>query len=178
MKSKFLSFNELYREHKRAFWFQSIVAILITLGVVFTLGGVTSSTILSAIGASSLAASTFIAFGLPDSPVAKAQRMIGSYVIGILVGVFFYWISNDTYAWTHWMTVITHKEICSGLAVGLTMLIMFLLDLEHPPAAGLSLGIVIDEWNWWVLIVVLLSIVIIALLRVLMRPWLHMLMGN
>ncbi len=46
------------------------------------------------------------------------------------------------------------------------MFLMVITDTEHPPAAGLALGLVLAEsWRPEIIIVVLVGIVLVALLK-------------
>ena len=51
------------------------------------------------------------------------------------------------------------------------MFLMVITDTEHPPAAGLALGLVLAEsWRPEIIIVVLVGIVLVALLKRLLKP--------
>jgi hypothetical protein len=42
--------------------------------------------------------------------------------------------------------------------------------VEHPPAAGLALGFVLNEWNYWTVIVVVFGIALLSILKTILKP--------
>jgi CBS-domain-containing membrane protein len=50
-----------------------------------------------------------------------------------------------------------------ALAVGLSILLMVVVDMEHPPAAGTALGIAITGISWEVAIALISSVLILSL---------------
>ncbi|MHC4122671.1 MAG: HPP family protein, partial [Planctomycetota bacterium] len=81
---------------------------------------------------SSMAASTFIVFAMPKAVSAKTKNVIGGHLVGLASGSIFYITTLPYFA-----------EY--PLAVGLAILLMVALDVEHPPAAGTALAVVINE---------------------------------
>lgn len=60
--------------------------------------------------------------------------------------------------------------IFGAIAVGLSVLVMVITDTEHPPAAGLASGLVLDEHNHWTVAVVLTGITSLIIIKTLLRP--------
>ena len=61
--------------------------------------------------------------------------------------------------------------LCGALAVGLAILAMVITDTKHPPAAGLALGLVLNEaCDGRVLAVVLIGIVSLSLAKEVLKP--------
>lgn len=58
-------------------------------------------------------------------------------------------------------------------AVGISMFVMVVFDLEHPPAAGTALGIAILGAGEGVILSVLIGAVLLALAHYLLRRWLR-----
>jgi len=58
------------------------------------------------------------------------------------------------------------------LAVGLAILLMVALDVEHPPAAGTALAVVINEVSFDAFITIMLSAVILSQCRYYLRGYL------
>jgi CBS-domain-containing membrane protein len=62
-------------------------------------------------------------------------------------------------------------QVVSGaLAVGLAILLMVVANVEHPPAAGLALAFVLNEWDGRTIIVVLAGIASLVILKTLLEP--------
>ena len=75
----------MYHLHKQAIHQWILALFIIALNLVL-FGQVATSDVLSAIGVSALAATTFIAIMLPSSPVAKPRCLFFSYVIALGMG--------------------------------------------------------------------------------------------
>lgn len=135
-----------------------------------TLDHFTNIAILGAVGATSVAASCFIAFTRPHAIIAQPTHMVGSYVLGMVVGVLCYhclhFLLHDTLEiWGPYA-----HEFCGALAVGLMFVAMLQLHLEHPPAAGLALGLVFERWDGTTLVIIIGSVIVIALVKQWLLP--------
>ena len=62
------------------------------------------------------------------------------------------------------------QSIAAALAVGLGLLLMVATNTEHPPAAGVALGIVIDPWQWSAIAFVIISALALSAVRAALRP--------
>ena len=49
--------------------------------------------------------------------------------------------------------------------MGLAMFVMVTTDMEHPPAAAIALGFVLNEWDMMTIVVVLAGISAISLIK-------------
>lgn len=161
--------NKHVKHHPIHYCLQCILIIIFMLFVLFPLGSVEDN-VFTAIGASTLASSILTMFAIPNAPMAAIHRVIGGYVIGILIGLLFHLIliTLEKHLITH--HIIT-MDICGALAVGITMLIMAILNLIHPPPAGFSLAIVIGPWNRWTICVVIIAVPILCLVKYILRNW-------
>lgn len=164
--------NPNFKHAWRTYLFKCFVALIVMSIVLTTIQFVATNAILGAIGASSLASSIFITFALPRSPAAEPRRMIGGYLVGLSMGVIFYYLGGCLLKNVHLMTPDIAYEITGALAVVLTMFLMVLFSLEHPPAVGMALGVVIDPWRDETLLVIFIAIIIIAIAKGLLKPWL------
>ena len=112
----------------------------------------------------SLGASSFIAFAAPHMHAAKPRYMLGGYVVGTLVGcslgVAAAWLANHVSVDAH-----TIQILCGAVATGLAFLLMVITDTEHPPAAALALGYVLNEWDGLTLVVVFAGIAAIVAVK-------------
>lgn len=162
--------NQTFRSYPGHYLSQSVLIMIFMALVLFPLGSLESS-IFTAIGASTLASSIVTMFAMPNSPVAATHRVIGGYVIGILVGIIIHHIflalTNGSLSSHHTLTL----DICGATAVGITMIIMAMLGLVHPPSAGLALAIVIGPWNRWTIFVVAIAVLVLCLIKYLLRKW-------
>jgi CBS-domain-containing membrane protein len=117
----------------------------------------------------SLGASAFIAFAVPLSLHSSPRHMIGGYVVGILAG------GSMSYLYTSLGVSVPFVEnaamiIFCALATSTAMFVMVVTRTEHPPAAALALGLVLNEWNMLTIGVVLAGIVGLSLFKRLVLP--------
>ena len=158
--------RHLRHESFKRYALQCGLAGLAVVILLLVLDAVTQTVLIAALGASA-----FIAFAVPHSLHSSPRHMIGGYVIGILSGCLMAMlasamnISSDAVA--HAVVVIF-----GALAISLAMFTMVVTRTEHPPAAALALGLVLNEWNLLTLIVVLSGIVALSLIKRLVLPWL------
>ena len=151
--------NRKFKQYWRLILSQWALATCLVLLVLFCLGRLLMTDILSAIGVSSIAASAFIIFTLPDSPVAATRRVIGSYLFAMMIGVVINWVVRWIPQVYPGDSLLLLHQLGGATAVALTMLAMIVFDYEHPPAAGFSLGLVLDQWNHWTLLVVFVAVI-------------------
>ena len=153
--------------------FQIVLALLLCFGILFSLGMVETQGILGVVGTTSLGSSLFIMLSQPNSNAARPKRMVGSYLVGILVGAVFYYISIELIMVQQWLGYQYVYMFTGGFALAVTMLIMVFADLGHPPAVGLALGVVLDPWNWLTLLIILICIIMLVAVRYFLKPWLR-----
>lgn len=97
----------------------------------------------SKLAMASLAASAFIAFGFPNAESSRPKFLLGGYACGIISGFIAVGIycllpgpmHADLYA----------QIIFSAVAVFLAAFLMLSLKLQHPPAAALTVAVVLEK---------------------------------
>ncbi|GAB1235316.1 HPP family protein [Ferrigenium sp. UT5] len=95
----------------------------------------------------SMAASAVLLYAVPHSPLAQPWNLIGGHLISALAG---------------WLTIsFVHDPLAAaGLAVGLAIFLMYVLDCLHPPGAATALTLVLGATQFqqmgmaWTLILV------------------------
>jgi CBS-domain-containing membrane protein len=142
----------------------------VAIGVVLVLMDAVEQTALIA----SLGASAFIAFTMPQAHVSEPRYLIGGYIVGVVVGVAF----GLTYRWLDLPAEGASQEVAhvvlGGLAVGVAIFLMVVTNTEHPPAAGIALGLVINQtWDALTLVVILSAICSLSLVKWLLRRYLR-----
>lgn len=111
----------------------------------------------------SIGATTFIIFTMPNSIAAKSKNVIGGHLIGFTCGALSTLIPH-----TSFLTTIT----VYSLAVGLSILIMVIMDLIHPPASGTALGTAMTGFSYEALTAVIISTVLLSLIKHILNPYL------
>jgi len=104
----------------------------------------------------------FIVFALPKSETAHPRRVIGSHFVCGLIGLAF----HTTYP------SILSFELAVSLALGVAILAMVSLWIEHPPAGGTVLFFVVNPQPV-ALVSLLLLVSIMTTLSYVARPYLY-----
>lgn len=155
--------RHLRRDNLKRAALQCSLAGAVVLVLLLVLDAVTQTVLIAALGASA-----FIAFAVPRSLHSSPRHLVGGYVVGILTGSLMNWL-NTLIALSgpaeHAVMVIF-----GALAISAAMLVMVITRTEHPPAAALALGIVLNEWNLLTLGVVLTGIVVLSIVKRLVLP--------
>ncbi len=139
------------------------LAGLVVLVLLLVLDAVTQTVLIAALGASA-----FIAFAVPRSPHSGPRHMIGGYVVGIFVGSILATLKTmiDVSAVTDHAVMV----IFGAMAISLAMFTMVVTRTEHPPAAALALGLVLNEWSLLTLFVVLFGVIGLSIIKQLILP--------
>lgn len=156
--------NPLFYRHKRQFLVQAICLVLFMAAVLSGLDQVSLSRLSWAVGASSMASSAFIIFATPRKRISEPKRLLGGYVLCMLVGIAFHtlltWGMNDL-SWSP-----AHlDELIIAFALGMSMFLMTVLRMQHPPAIGMALALVLEPWGIGTIMVIVVAIVILAIAR-------------
>ncbi len=116
------------------------------------------------VGTSSLTSSAYIVFTRPYYHMSHSIHLIGSYVLNIIVGVACSYII--LLSWHHTgLPYVRVVEIVTAFAVGISLLLQTILNLQHPPAAGLSLILASDsEWHVGTILIILMAVLTLALI--------------
>ena len=151
------------RDNFKRYALQCGLAGLVVLVLLLVLDTVTQTVLIAALGAS-----TFIAFAVPRHMQSGPRHMIGGYVVGILVGsTVSMLVTSIGVSATGGNGVII---LFGAIAISLAMFTMVVTRTEHPPAAALALGLVLNEWDFLTLIVVLAGVIGLSIIKKLILP--------
>ena len=158
--------RHIRRESFKRYALQCGLAGFVVLVLLLILDAVTQTVLIAA-----LCASAFIAFAVPRSLHSDPRHMIGGYVIGMLAGCLMAALESAMNVQgagaAHAVMVIF-----GAMAISLAMFTMVVTRTEHPPAAALALGLVLNEWDLLTLAVVMAGIVALSLAKRLVLPML------
>ena len=158
-------FDEKFRQNKLRYVFQCLLATLSVFVVLLILDAMTDAAVIASLGATS-----FIVFTMPEAHLSRSRFLIGGYLVGIAAGGLCYYLSLvPSLAQLPIVREIPYV-VFGALAVGLAISVMVITDTEHPPAAGLALGLVLDEYNHRTVAVVLIGVVALFILKTLLKP--------
>jgi CBS-domain-containing membrane protein len=151
------------RENIKRYIMQCGLAGAVVLVLLLVLDAVTQTVLIAALGSSA-----FIAFAVPRSLHSGPRSLVGGYVVGILAGSLMGTLNtliDVSPSFDHAVMVI-----CGAIAISLAMFTMVVTRTEHPPAAALALGLVLNEWSLLTLLVVLLGVVELSIVKQLVLP--------
>ena len=144
------------RERWVNYVWQSAAAGIITTLVLYIFFELVALIILAGVGST-----IFTIFALPRNRTANTRNIIGSYLICIAVGLF--------------CIYITKPSLSGGAAIGISTFLMVITDTEHPPAAGVALGLSMAnsvEDAYGGAIFAFAGALIAVFLRRILSPWL------
>ncbi|HSM32382.1 MAG TPA: HPP family protein [Woeseiaceae bacterium] len=158
--------RHIRRDNFRRYALQCGLAGIVVLILLLVLDAVTQTVLIAALGASA-----FIAFAVPRSLHSGPRHMIGGYAIGIIAGCL---MATFEAAMNVQGPVAAHTVmvIFGAMAISLAMFLMVVARAEHPPAAALALGLVLNEWDLLTLAVVMAGIMALSLIKRLVLPML------
>lgn len=157
--------DEKFKDHKSNFILQCLLATISLTIVLLFLDIIKESAIITALGASS-----FIVFAMPHRYTSQDKRIIGGYIVGLSIGFVFYLISISSL-----LTILLSPRLIiifsAAAAVGISIFIMVIFNVEHAPACGVALGIVINEWTYQTIIFIIGAVLWILLVRRIFKNW-------
>jgi CBS-domain-containing membrane protein len=159
-----LELDRRFTTRKARYVFQTCLATLCILAVLVILDFIANAAVVVALGAS-----TFTVFAAPQAKLARPRYLIGGYVVGLLVGTVFFWLSRALPVPEISFLPSFPYLVYGAPAVGAAMFVMVITNTEHPPAASIALGLVLNEWSYMAVVVALTGIVVLSVLKWLLR---------
>jgi len=163
-------FDASFKTRKLRYILQCLLAAATMAPIFIILQAMTNAGVIAAVGASA-----FIALTLPKRKSASPRYLIGGYIVAILVGTLCYWLHvavpmpKDL-----WVLEDLPNAVFGAAAMGLASFVMVVTNTEHPPAAGLAVGLVLlDEWQWLAVVAVMAGIIGLSLAQALLKPYLE-----
>jgi len=147
-----------FRTGWKAYITQSLVAGITTTFILLVLN-LEHAVIIAALGASA-----FIVFGRPFDLTARPYNVIGGHLVGFTIG-------SLCATMPHASAFATLSLY--GLAVGLSVFLMVLLNMQHPPASATALGIAMRGYSSEALVGVLTITLVLAFVHYVLKPYLR-----
>ena len=144
------SIQTKFEELWKYYIIQSLLAAVVLFIIILILGEERM------VVAGAISATAFIVFAMPKSVSAKTRNVIGGHLVGLAAGAIF-------------LCVGLPFAVECALAVALAIFLMVALDVEHPPAAGTALAVVINEVTLDAFVTICLSTVILSQCRYYLR---------
>jgi len=164
--------DQNFKKTPKAYLFQSICASGCILIILLALDIRTHSAIIASLGASA-----FIVFTAPRQYFSQPKPLIGGYLIGITMGVLFHFTSQLS-IFPSVFSSDMRQIICGASAVGISILLMVITNTEHAPAAGMTLSLVFNRWNFHTLGFIIAAVVFLSIFKKILNPFLRDLIGQ
>ncbi|MBU1862900.1 MAG: HPP family protein [Candidatus Omnitrophica bacterium] len=157
--------DEKFKHNKWQYIGQCFLAAVSIFIVLLFLDARSNSAIIASLGAS-----FFIVFTMPETQASSPRFLIGGYCVGIITGCICYYLSiMPVFAQLPFIQAFSY-EIFGACAVGVAIFVMVITDTEHPPAAGVALGFVLNGYNLRTIAVVLIGIISLAVIKTGLKP--------
>lgn len=157
-------FDSKFQDNKLKYIAQTIMGAMAVTAALFIFDIVNQPVIIASLGASG-----FVAFSAPHNYTAQPRHLIGGYIIGITLGCLLHYFTTfplETYA----AQKIVHLAACA-IAFALAMFFMAITNTEHAPAAGVTIGFVINDWTIFTILFVMLGIIVISSIQTVLKKW-------
>lgn len=149
---------------------------VLALAIVLTLMSLDSqSQVLWAVGAGSLASSIFIIFTIPESIAAQPRRILGGYAVALIVGLIAHYALLKIFGLLETHFVLGNTKffwVSAAVVMGLVMVLMVLMNFQHPPAAGVALVLMLDIQEYYTVAVIILTVCSLALIKFWLKNYL------
>ncbi len=158
--------DDKVKENFRPYIVQSLLATVTILVILLFLDVLTHTAIIACLGSSA-----FLIFTRPSAYASRPRPFVGGYVISMVVGVI-YSYATVLPSYLHLpVSTETIYVLFSAMAVGGAIFLMVITDTEHPPAAGMALGLVLNSWDYHTLMFILGAVVLMSVLRQLLQKY-------
>jgi len=165
--SKIIIFDKKFKKNSLKYIFQCFLASLTILAVLIFLDILNEAALITALGASA-----FVVFTMPTQYSSDPRRLIGGYIVGLIVGFVFYIISKSEMVNNLIGNHTTSLVLFGSLAVGFAIFIMAVTNTEHAPAAGIALGLVISKWDYLTIIFIIIAVIWLAGIKIILKKYL------
>ena len=149
-----------FKVHPLNYVFQCAIATAYIIVILVALDLITQTAIIATLGAS-----TFIIFVRPHSYSARVRVMLGGYIIAIVVRIAMGILANLSVMETVFFTHKVQFIFFSAAAIGIVLPTMALTNTEHPPAAAMALGLVLNDWNIVILLFIICCVLLLGVVK-------------
>ena len=124
-----------FRRRYRQYIFQALLATAAMAGILLLVDSLSTAAIAAGLGSSVVGI-----FINPSGTTARLRAVVGGHTMALLIGSA---LSLALFSGTAESFIADHSaylDLAMALAVGLLILVMAVTDTEHPPAAGIVIG--------------------------------------
>ena len=153
-----------FRHRYKQYFLQAFLAFVAMAIILLFVDSLSSAAIAAGLG------STVVGIFInPNGATARLRAMVGGHTMALLLGSVFSFIlfagSIETFTADH----SQFHALIMALSVGLLLLVMAITDTEHPPAAGIVIGMASREWTPEVFGAILGALGLLAVVKLVVR---------
>ncbi len=148
-----------FKKNKGKYIVQCLMATAVIAISLFMLDVVLDMAIVAALGSTS-----FIVFAMPHKQSASSRVVFWGNTFGILISINCYFLGEQFFNISY--------ILFASISVGLCLFVMVVFEAEHPPAAGIAFGFVLEGFNLHTIVVIYFVLFILLGMRKILRPWL------
>ena len=153
-----------FRLRYKQYFLQAFLAFVAMAIILLFVDSLSSAAIAAGLGSSVVGI-----FINPNGATARLQAIVGGHTMALLLGSVFSFIlfagSIETFTANH----SQFHALIMALSVGLLLLVMAITDTEHPPAAGIVIGMASREWTPEVFGAILGALGLLAVVKLVVR---------
>ncbi len=153
-----------FRLRFRRYFFQAALATVAMAGILLFVDSLSSAAIAAGLGSSVIGI-----FINPTGATARLRAVVGGHTMALLLGSVFSFI---LFAGGIESFIADHSRfhaLMMALSVGMLILVMAVTDTEHPPAAGIAIGMASREWTPEVFGAILGAVVLLGAIKLVLK---------
>jgi CBS-domain-containing membrane protein len=143
---------------------QSIVAMVTMLIILLFVDSVANAALIAGLGST-----VVTAFLHPTAPSARLRAIIGGHFCGLVTGSVLAFLLINLAIFGEPGQYLSLLSM--AVSVGFVILLMGLTDTEHPPAAGIAIGMAGRSWEIQTFLIIIIAVLILALIRVMFSKY-------
>jgi CBS-domain-containing membrane protein len=157
--------DKKFVRNKMRYVSQCVLAVMSIAMILIFLDARTHAVTVAALGSSS-----FIVFTMPHTKASSPRFLLGGYIIACFTGSVCCLLRSQPFIINLFASPEMVYPIFAAISVGAAIFLMVITNAEHPPAGGLALGLVLNPYSIFSVIVVLLGISSMVLLKRMLKP--------
>jgi len=153
-----------FRRHYRQYIFQALLATVAMALILLFVDSLSTAAIAAGLGSSVVGI-----FINPTGATARLRAVVGGHTMALLLGSVFSFILFAGPIEGFIADQSQFHALMMALSVGLLILVMAVTDTEHPPAAGIVIGMSSREWTPEVFGAILGALVLLGTIKLVLR---------
>ena len=153
-----------FRRHYRQYIFQALLATVAMAVILLFVDSLSTAAIAAGLGSSVVGI-----FINPTGATARLRAVVGGHTMALLIGSAFSFVLFTGGAESFFTDNTQYLDLAMALSVGLLILVMAVTDTEHPPAAGIVIGMTSREWTPEVFGAILGALALLGVIKLVLR---------